>query len=201
MKSWKKILLYPALALSLLGKADAQTYRVTELSSFPRKGIANAKVVFDKDSLRLMTYTNNEGYYDPNQVTSVHDNINEQSKLAKIASVQKGISFSSLENATLTIYNILGQEIFNAKGNNIIWNMQNKHNQRVAQGVYLYKLEDNTKVEYGKIIPHDNFVDLSLNRYVQEKNKKQNVAGSFSKANLSKGSVGTAGSNVSCVDT
>lgn len=191
MKTLRKILLYTGLIASLLGKAESQQNRVTELSSFPRLGIANAKVVFDKDFLRLQAYTDAQGYYDINHLTEVNeDEASKPSKFAKINAAGNKVIFSNLEQQTeLTIYSILGQEIYHAKASNsIAWDKKNNHGMQVAKGVYIYKLEDASRVEYGKIIPGENFVDVGVNRYIAEKNKK--LAGSLSKGNLTKEGAG-----------
>jgi len=196
MKSWKKILLYPALALSLLGKAEAQQYRITELSSFPRKGIYNAVVELNNTSRR----TDLQGYYDP--LTSVgQDNKDNVRKLAKISSTANGISFkvdneNNADYASLAIFNILGQEIYKAKGNSITWDLRNNNDKKVSSGVYLYRIESNNAVESGLLNLLGNDFDLSAKRNLslkQKNNFQNNNLGKASKESRKEGTLSKGG--------
>ena len=101
-------------------------------------------------------------YLYSNNPVSVEDDFLEQSKITLLQNYPNPfnpstkISFSIKEesNVNLTIYNTKGQKIKEVannvfdKGNHlIIWNGDNKNNEIVSSGVYLYKLNVNGKTE------------------------------------------------------
>ena len=170
-------------SLGLFNKGNAQNNRVTKLSSWPIEGISNAKVILNNLEFR----TNNQGYVD--FLTDVNNENNLEIKLSNIR-FNNNVMFDNVGKANLIIYNILGQKVKEINGNNYLtWDLTNNNNEKVAFSSYLYKLEDETKIETGLIIPNKGIGKRNL----VVKDSKKNV----NKTSLRKESTG----NVSVVDT
>ena len=171
-------------------------------SKFPVK---NASVVFIDNadtSIKFSTVTNSSGNYDVNLiVASVNTGNSIPSKFeleqnypnpfSSTTSIPYNLNKGS--DIQVTIYDILGRVIrkFNigqqsVGTHNIIWNGCNEFGQRVATGVYFYRLNADGESQVKKMIFNQNgkstFVlpqtySLSENSFSGEAKKIQNVAG------------------------
>ncbi|MDZ7261108.1 MAG: T9SS type A sorting domain-containing protein [candidate division KSB1 bacterium] len=137
----------------------AQTLEVSGTVSTATTPVQNASVTFidNSDTTRQFSaLTNNSGYYSVSIVTSVHQIDNQPAEFGLNQNYPNPFSVATMisyrlnkpSDVLITIYDILGQEIkrfsFPARPagtHEVVWDGLNNSGERVAAGVYFYRLQ------------------------------------------------------------
>lgn len=203
----KNVLLLLLLQVVILLHVNAQTIKISGKITSSRFPVQNASVTFidESDTTRQFSaVTDNQGNYQVGLVTSVGSNSGNVPNKFKLgqsypnpfsstAAIPYGLNEES--NVQVTIFDILGRVVrkfevgYQSTGtHNIIWDGRNNLGQKVASGVYLYKLKANGESQVKKmvfdqngsgVIPIPHSFSLTEKTSVKKINKIQNAEGNI----------------------
>jgi len=155
-----------ALALGLSSsKTQAQQLQrirvvdpIMKLVDSTQAGLSNYPVILkDNFTQRADTFhTNSQGYVDI--VTDVKENESKNNLNVRISRANNGVSFLYDNDASIEIYDLLGQRVKTLHGNNLIWDLTNENNVKTADGVYIYRIFD--KQANNKVIAKGKLMNL-----------------------------------------
>ncbi len=200
-------LLFCLFQLLFLSQISAQTISVSGRITSSRIPIKYASVTFVDNAdttIKFSTLTNTSGSYQINlSVTSVEPAKTLPTKFELEQNYPNPFSSSTAipyqikkeSDVEVTIYDILGRVVrkFNVGQQsvglyNVLWDGRNNFGEKVASGVYFYKLGTDNESQVKKMIfsqnvngfstfPHSNYLTLTKNSSPTEVNKRQDFQG------------------------
>ena len=163
------------LQVVLFSQVYSQTITVGGRITSGRIAIQNAAVTFIDNADTTMKYTSltdGLGYYKIDNITSVTSGVNNLPSTFELgqnypnpfsASTAIPYNLNQQSDIKVTIYDILGREVQNfsissqtAGMHNILWDGKNINGQKVASGVYFYKLQSKGESLVKKMILNQN---------------------------------------------
>ncbi|MBK7106242.1 MAG: leucine-rich repeat domain-containing protein [Ignavibacteriae bacterium] len=171
MKTLKILYLLIFIAMLFAKSLTAQTLHISGNISTKTEVVKNAKISFietDDTSKRYEAFSDEFGNYNIDVITSVESTKNQLPTKFELGqnypnpfSSETAISYKLKENSdvSITIYDMLGREVKkyhegqqNAGVHGIIWDGRNSIGEKVATGIYFYRLKTGKETIVNKML-------------------------------------------------